>query len=228
MDKLVKKIAPSMMCVDYLELKKTLEIFEQTKIPLLHLDIMDGHFVNNFTLGTDFCKSLKKYCKIPLDYHLMIEQPENKLDWFDFGEGDYVSVHAESTYHLQRAIQMIKARGAKAGVAINPATPLSALDYITDDISFVVVMTVNPGFAGQKLVPQTLQKITDVRKMLDAKGLYGCEIEVDGNVSFVNSKLMSNAGANIFVGGSSSVFIKNDKPMEENIEYMNDLINGRA
>ena len=227
MKTMIKKIAPSMMCVENDTLIQTLNTFEKNGISLLHLDIMDGHFVNNFALGTDYCKNLKKYCSIPLDYHLMIEKPENKLDWFSFGENDYVSIHAESTYHIQRAVSLIKERGAKAGIALNPATPLSELDYITDDLSFVLLMTVNPGFAGQKLVPQTLKKISDLRKLLDEKGLFGCEIEVDGNVSFENARKMSEAGANIFVAGTSSLFIKNDKPLQENIRLFNDVINLR-
>ena len=221
---LTKKIAPSMMCVENDILKETLETFEKNRIPLLHLDVMDGNFVNNFALGTDYCKSLKRYSSIPLDYHLMIEKPENKLDWFCFDENDYVSIHAESTNHIQRAINMIKARGAKAGLALNPATPLSILDYMTEDLSFVLLMTVNPGFAGQKLVPQTIRKISDLRRFLDEKGLYDCEIEVDGNVSFDTAKQMSDAGANIFVAGSSSVFAKNGKTLSENIQRLNDII----
>ena len=224
MKTLIKKIAPSMMCVENASLTETLSVFDKNDIPLLHLDVMDGHFVNNFALGTDYCKGLKKYSNIPLDYHLMIERPENKLDWFCFGENDYVSIHAESTCHIQRAINTIKDRGAKAGLALNPATPLSVLDYMTEDLSFVLLMTVNPGFAGQQLVPQTLRKISDLRKLLDERGLFDCEIEVDGNVSFENARKMSIAGANIFVAGSSSLFIKNGKSLQENLYALNKII----
>lgn len=200
------KISPSMMCADAMALKKTLEVFAGCGIEYLHIDIMDGNFVPNFTLGTDYCKILKKNTSIPLDIHLMIENPENKLSWFEFGEGDYVSIHAEATKHLQRALSMIKSRGAKAMVAINPATPICAIENVLDDIDGVLVMTVNPGFAGQKMIPKTLDKIRELREYLDVRGYGEIEIEVDGNVSFENAVRMREAGANIFVGGTSSVF----------------------
>ncbi len=198
-----------MMCADILTLVDTLKTFEKNNIEYLHIDIMDGHFVPNFTLGTDYCKALKKITKIPLDIHLMINEPESKLDWFEFGEGDIVSVHAESTAHLQKALAAIKRRGAKAYVALNPATPLSVLDYILDDIDGVLVMAVNPGFAGQKMIPSALEKISEIKKLFAEKGLSDKKIEVDGNVSFENAVKMRDAGADIFVAGTSSIFSKN-------------------
>ena len=136
----------------------------------------------------------------------MITDPERKLDWFTFGDGDYVSVHFEASRHLNKALGMIRQRGAKAMVAINPATPICALDSVLEDMDGVLVMTVNPGFAGQKMVDSTLQKIRRLRQYLDDADCQHVEIEVDGNVSFENAKRMSQAGANIFVAGSSSVF----------------------
>ena len=203
-----KAISPSIMCADFFELEKTVRAFEETGIEYIHVDVMDGAFVPNFTLGTDFIKKLKANTTIPLDIHLMIEGPEQKLDWFEFGEGDYVSIHAEATKHLQRALAAIRARGAKPMVAINPTTPLSAIEEVLPDIDAVLVMTVNPGFAGQKLIPATLNKIRRLREMLDARGYGDVEIEVDGNVSIENAKLMRAAGADIFVAGTSSVFVK--------------------
>ncbi len=203
------KISPSMMCADILSLKETLEIFENCGIEYLHIDIMDGHFVPNFTLGTDYCKSLKKICNIPLDIHLMIERPEEKLSWFSFGEGDIVSVHTESTPHLQKALAGIKNAGAKAFAVLNPSTPVNVLDYVLNDIDGVTIMTVNPGFAGQKAIPSCISKIRDLRAYLDGRGFGDIEIEVDGNVSFENAVEMKEAGANIFVAGTSSVFSKN-------------------
>ncbi len=211
-----KKLSPSVMCADFMQLKETLAEFERLGIEYLHVDIMDGHFVSNYTLGTDFVKILKANTAIPLDIHLMVENPENVLDWFAFGEGDYVSVHWESTRHLQKVLSAIRSRGAKSMVAINPATPISFLENVLDDIDAVLVMTVNPGFAGQKLVPSTLKKIADLRRYLDDNGYGHVEIEVDGNVSFENAKRMSAAGANIFVGGTSSIFQK-DRPLEYGI-----------
>ena len=199
-------ISPSVMCADPLRLAQTLDEFARLGVDYLHLDIMDGHFVRNFTLGTDFVRAIKAASKIPLDLHLMIERPEERLDWFTFDEGDYVSVHAESTPHLQRALSAIRARGAKPMAAINPATPICMLEPVLDDIDAILVMTVNPGFAGQRLVASTLKKIACLREMLDQNGYGHIEIEVDGNVSFANARLMRDAGANIFVAGSSSVF----------------------
>ena len=218
-----KKIAPSAMCVDFFELRKYIDIFEKNDVDLVHLDIMDGSFVSNYTLGTDFVKAIKGNTNIPLDIHLMIEEPEKKIGWFEFGEGDYVSVHYEATRHLNRALQAIRDRGAKAMVALNPATPICMLDDLLDDIDAVLLMTVNPGFAGQKLVQSTLKKIKKLRESLDEKGYTNIEIEVDGNVSFENAGLMSDAGANIFVAGSSSVFLEGFE-IEENIKKLRDIL----
>lgn len=221
---LTQKIAPSMMCADYRSFADLLHTFEAQKIEYLHIDVMDGVFVKNFTLGTDFCRRLRDMTDIPLDIHLMITEPEWKIDWFAPKPGEYVSVHVESTDHLQRALAKIKDCGAKPMAALNPATPLSVLDYVLDDIDAVLLMTVNPGFAGQKLIPQTLQKITDCRKYLDERGYTDVEIEVDGNVSFVNAKKMAGAGANIYVAGSSSVFCGDD--IGGNIAKMRTCIGG--
>lgn len=203
-----KQISPSVMCADFFALGECIRAFEENGIEYIHVDIMDGSFVPNFTLGTDFVKKLKANTSIPLDIHFMIKDPESKLDWFEFGEGDYVSVHYESTAHLHKAVAAVKSRGAKAMVAINPGTPINVLESILDDIDAVLVMTVNPGFAGQKLVKSTLKKISQLREYLDNNGYSHVEIEVDGNVSFENAVLMSKAGANIFVAGTSSVFAK--------------------
>ena len=218
------KIAPSIMCAPMFEISKYVQEMEQYHIELIHIDIMDGSFVQNYTLGTNFVKELKSKTRIPLDIHLMIEEPEKKLQWFEFGEGDYVSVHFEATRHLQKALAAIRARGAKAMVAINPATPISSLDSVLDDIDAVLVMTVNPGFAGQKLVSSTLRKIKALREYLDNAGHEHIEIEVDGNVSFENAQLMHDAGANIFVCGTSSVYAK-DNPVSENIKRFRDILN---
>lgn len=217
------KIAPSMMCADIGKLPETLEIFEKAGIEYLHIDVMDGTFVQNYTLGTDFVKKVKGACKIPLDLHLMIEEPERKLSWFEFGEGDYVSIHYEACKHLQAALSAIRARGAKPMLAINPATPLSVLDEVLPDLDGVLVMTVNPGFAGQKLIPQTLDKIRRLRTKLDESGYGHIDIECDGNVSFENARKMSDAGANIFVAGTSSIYAEG-QAFEENIKVLRSAI----
>lgn len=217
------KISPSIMCGDFFKLKETIEAFERAGIEYIHVDIMDGQFVPNFTLGTDFVKQLKAATSIPLDIHLMVEDPEQKLEWFPFGEGDYVAVHCEATPHFHKALMAIKERGAKAMAVLNPGTPIVALENVLDLLDGVLVMTVNPGFAGQKLIESTLPKITALRKYLDDRGYSHVEIECDGNVSFENAKRMKDAGANIFVGGTSSVFSK-EATIEENIAKMREML----
>ena len=219
---LPSKISPSMMCADFACLPQTLASLADTGTELLHIDVMDGVFVNNFCLGTDYCRRMRAMSSTPLDLHLMITEPEKKLGWFDIQPGDYVSVHAESTHHLQRALAEIRSFGAHPMAALNPATPLSVLDYVLDDIDGVLIMTVNPGFAGQKLIPQTLTKIADCRRYLDDRGFSQTEIEVDGNVSFPNAEKMRAAGANIFVAGTSSVFCGTD--LRENLRSFRQIL----
>lgn len=202
------KISPSMMCADLMTLKETLSIFDKKNIEFLHIDVMDGVFAPNYMLGVEFCKSLKRNSKIPLDIHLMVDNPDSKIDWFPIEKGDMVSVHAESTFHLHRVLRKIKEKGALCAVALNPATPISNIEYVLEDIDAVMLMTVNPGFAGQKLIPSMLKKISDTREFLDKKGYKHIDIEVDGNVSFENLVKMKDAGANVYVSGSSGVFTK--------------------
>jgi len=192
---------------------------------LLHMDIMDGNFVPNFALGSDFVKQLKRAAHIPLDLHFMTEYPERHLSSFPIGEGDYVSVHYETTKHLQRVLRTVKDKGAKALLALNPATPVSLAEEVLDDIDGLLIMTVNPGYAGQKMIPHSIEKIKKARKYLDASGRADAEIEVDGNVSIPNAVRMKEAGANIFVLGSASLFTEN--PLEEEIcKLRREVFNG--
>ena len=195
-----------MMCCDFFDLRSQINDFERSGVELLHIDIMDGSFVPNFALGCDYVKQLKKNTNIPLDLHFMTSDPERHLELFPFGEGDYVSIHFETATHLQRAIQIIKSRGAKALLAINPSTPIELAIDVLDDIDGILVMSVNPGFAGQKMIPHSIEKIKRVRKFLDDNGRADAEIEVDGNVSIPNAIAMRDAGADIFVVGTASVF----------------------
>lgn len=211
-----RMISPSLMCADFMNLSDELKKLEKGNIEYLHVDIMDGVYVPNYTLGTDFVKRLHAATDIPLDLHLMIDEPTAKLDWFELREGDYVSVHYESCTHIQRALNLIRERGAKPMLALNPGTPLTALEELMPYIDGVLIMTVNPGFSGQKLVTSTLGKITRCREMLDRNGFTGVDIECDGNVSFENAKLMKDAGANIFVAGTSSIYSKADT-LENNL-----------
>jgi ribulose-phosphate 3-epimerase len=217
------KIAPSMMCCDFLKLGEQLCEFEKSAVELLHIDIMDGSFVPNFALGTDFVRKLKAATRIPVDVHFMVEYPERHIQSFPLGEGDIASVHFEATKHLQRALRIIKDTGARAFVAINPATPIVLLSDVLDDIDGVLIMSVNPGFAGQKMVPHAIEKIAALRRMLDEAGRHDVEIEVDGNVSIENAIRMKAAGANIFVLGTSSIFIGD---MEQNIRNFRDRVFG--
>ena len=218
------KIAPSLMCCDFFNLKEQISVFEQNGIELLHIDVMDGHFVPNIQLGTDIVKHKKQHTTIPIDYHLMVETPEIIMNYFEsISEGDYVSIHYESTYHEQRVLAQIRKKGAKALIALNPATPICNIENILNDIDGVLIMTVNPGYAGQKLIPQGLKKIVALREYLDRNGKKEVEIEVDGNVSFETAKLMSKAGANIFVAGSSSLFEKSST-LEQNILKLRESI----
>jgi len=202
------KISPSIMCIDFKYLLENIKKLEDIGVEYLHFDIMDGSFVPNFTLGPDFMKSVREITNIPFDIHLMIEHPENHLELFDIRPGDLVSIHQESTFHIQRILQKIKDYGAKASVALNPATPIYSVEDVLDDIEVVLIMTVNPGFAGQKLVPVSFKKIMRMKKFLIDSGYANIEIEVDGNISCENAKKMRAVGADIFVAGTSSLFIK--------------------
>jgi ribulose-phosphate 3-epimerase len=195
-----------MMCADLFHLTETIKVFEAHQIPCLHMDVMDGSFVPNLMLGTDFIRQIRRATSIPLDIHLMIEEPGEKLEWFEPKNGDYISVHAETTRHLQRVITKVRALGAKPMVAVNPGTPLSFIEEVLCDIDAVLIMGVNPGFAAQKLVPQILEKIRRLRTLLDERGFHNVEIEVDGNVTMENALKMREAGANIFVAGTSLLF----------------------
>ena len=218
-----KMISPSMMCADIFALGETLKTFEENGVSYLHIDVMDGEFVPNFTLGTDYCRMMKRASRIPLDIHLMINDPEKKLSWFDFGEGDIVSVHFESTKHPYLALQMIRERGAKAFLAINPGTAASVISPMLSVMDGVLVMTVNPGFAGQQLAESTLAKISEVRALAVKAGKEDLLIETDGNVSFKNAVRMSLAGADIFVAGTSSVF-RRDMTLEEGLKKLNECV----
>ena len=202
-------LSASIMCADALHLGKSLEELKDAGIQYIHCDIMDNHFVPNLMLPMELLTQLHQHTDIPFDYHLMTENPETIIEKLLIKEGDIVSVHYESTTHLQLLLEMIHKKGARAAVAINPATPISVLDEVLGDLDMVLLMTVNPGFSGQKIVPSSFKKISRLRKMLDESGYSSMPIEVDGNCSFENVPKMYAAGAEIFVVGTSSVFQKN-------------------
>ena len=225
MDKMKRMFMPSMMCVPPYDLREVVGAFEEGGIEGLHIDVMDGHFVPNMQLGTDYCKHLRKLSGIPLDFHMMVEEPEYKLDWFPIEEGDFVSVHAESTRHLQRAFDRIIAKGAHPIVALNPGTPLAMAEEVLPDAYGVLLMTVNPGYAGQKLVVHTIDKIRRLRTLLDERGYTGVRIEVDGNVNEKHLVMMNEAGADMYVIGSSG-FLNTSDPEEikKGIEHFRELV----
>lgn len=199
-------ISASIMCAHPLAMERELILLQESGVDYYHCDVMDGHFVPNLMLSTETIRAVKQLDRLPLDIHLMVDHPAECLPWLAFGEGDIVAVHAEADRHLQRTLSLIRSRGAIPAVALNPATPLCAVENVLPDIGMLLVMTVNPGFAGQKMVPQTLEKVKAARRMLDERGFEKVPVEVDGNCSFTNIPLMEAAGASVFVVGSSSVF----------------------
>ena len=201
------KLAPSLLAADFGIIKEQLAKLDEAKVPYLHLDIMDGVFVPNLMLSNTFIKAVRSVTDLPLDMHLMIVQPENKIHWFDIRKGDYVSIHYESTSNVLGTLQMIEEAGGNPGVALSPATPVESLSYLLENLKLVNIMAVNPGFAGRAMVPMTLKKIADTRKFLDSHGRENTVLEVDGNVTFEHARLMRDAGADMFVGGSSGLFL---------------------
>lgn len=200
-------LGASLMCADYLNLERDIQLLEQNGVDYLHFDVMDGHFVPNFGLNLDLLKKARSITKMPINVHLMIDNAANYIDEYIDAGCNSLSFHQEPTYHIQRLLQKIKDRGVQAGIALNPATSLSTLEYILPDLDFVLILTVNPGFAGQALVPATLEKISKLRKMID-DSRHNIQIQVDGNVSFENIPKMVKAGATMLVGGTSSLFMK--------------------
>lgn len=212
------KIAPSILSADFANLESEIAQLDPGLTDYLHIDVMDGHFVPNITIGPPVVRAIKKVTNIPLDVHLMIEKPERYLkDFFDAGAG-VITVHAEACTHLQRCLQSIRELGAKAGVSLNPATPLSAVENVLDDLDMILLMTVNPGFGGQKFIPQMMQKIKSCRNMIDD---YSIDLQVDGGIKMHNIRDIFDAGANVFVAGSE---IFGNPPYNETIRRMKSLI----
>ncbi|KAB3535226.1 ribulose-phosphate 3-epimerase [Alkaliphilus pronyensis] len=196
------KIAPSILSADFSKLIDDVNTVEAAGCHMLHIDVMDGHFVPNITIGPLVVNSLKDKTKLPFDVHLMIENPDKYIPDFIKAGADIISVHSEACIHLHRTIQLIKQHGIKACVALNPATPLNVLDYVLADLDMVLIMTVNPGFGGQKLIEATLPKIKKLSTMIKDKGL-DIDIQVDGGISPDNINLVTSAGANVIVAGSA-------------------------
>ena len=196
------KLAPSILSADFARLGEEVAAVDRAGADYIHIDVMDGHFVPNITIGPLVVEALRKVTAKPLDVHLMIENPDRYVPDFARAGADIIVVHAEACPHLHRSVQLIKSLGKRAGVSLNPATPLACLDYILDDLDLVLVMTVNPGFGGQSFIPACLPKIEALRREIDRRGL-SVELEVDGGVKTDNIGLIAGAGADVFVAGSA-------------------------
>ncbi|MCM3022448.1 ribulose-phosphate 3-epimerase [Heyndrickxia ginsengihumi] len=196
------KIAPSILSANFAKLAEEIKDVEKGGADYIHIDIMDGHFVPNITMGPLIVEAIRPITKLPLDVHLMIENPDQFIDAFAKAGADYISVHVEACPHLHRTIQHIRQLGIKPGVVINPATPVESIKEIINDVDLVLLMTVNPGFGGQTFIESVLTKIEKVKQIVDERNL-DVEIEVDGGVNPTTAKLCKQAGANILVAGSN-------------------------
>ncbi len=201
-------IAPSILSADFVRLGEEVTSVLEQGADIIHVDVMDGHFVPNITIGPLVVRAVRKITTAPLDVHLMIENPDAYIDDFAAAGADWITVHVETCNHLHRTIHRIKELGCKAGAVLNPATSLSTLDYILDDLDLVMLMSVNPGFGGQKFIPSTIAKTKELKGMIEARGL-ATGIEIDGGVSPDTIGAIAAAGANIFVAGSA-VFGQDD------------------
>jgi len=197
------RIAPSILSADFADLGGAIAAVERGGADLIHVDVMDGHFVPNITIGPPVVRSVKRVASVPLDVHLMISEPDRYIDAFAAAGAAMMSVHVEVLPHLHRTVHAIKALGVRAGVALNPATPVGALEQIAGYVDFVLVMSVNPGFGGQSFIPRSEAKVQDVRALLDRDGNAAAPIEIDGGIDRGNAARVVAAGARILVAGSA-------------------------
>ena len=195
-------LAPSILSADLIKLKEQIEIVEQHGADLIHVDVMDGHFVPNMTFGPSIVKAVKKITRLPVDVHLMVTNPMQFVEWFAAAGADYLTIHQEACWHLDRAVNRIKALGCKAGVSLNPATPVSTIEHVLKNLNLVLIMSVNPGFGGQQFIPYVVEKIERLNALrLQQKADF--LIEVDGGIDEHTAKIVLQAGADVLVAGSS-------------------------
>lgn len=203
-------IAPSILSADFSKLGAEIKEVEAGGANWLHVDVMDGHFVPNITIGPLVVASIRPLTQLPLDVHLMIEQPDLYIPAFAQAGADYISIHAEACIHLHRSLSLIREQGVKAGVVLNPATPLSAIEHVLTQVDLILIMTVNPGFGGQKFISEMLPKIRQLKAKLVERGLTHVQLEVDGGINEVTAPLVVEAGANVLVAGQA-VFGQTDR-----------------
>ncbi len=196
------KIAPSILSADFTRLGEEVKSVEQAGADYIHIDVMDGHFVPNITIGPMIVEAVRRITELPLDVHLMISAPDSFVEEFVKAGADMITVHAEAVNHLHRSIQHIRKAGARPAVSLNPASPLQTIEYVLGDVDMVLLMTVNPGFGGQAFIPEVIPKIERLREMIDGRGL-DIEIQVDGGIGPETIGLVSSAGADVFVAGSA-------------------------
>jgi ribulose-phosphate 3-epimerase len=212
-----KMLSASLMCADLTNLSASVKELEKANIDYLHIDIMDGSFVPNITLGFDLINAIKKITDIPLDIHMMVNEPSKFIAGLQLGADDIICVHYESDIHIHRTLEMIKNKGCKAGLAINPQTPVENVEDLMDYVDMLLVMTVSPGFAGQKLFKGAERKVDKACALLNEWGYTDTLLQVDGNISLENGAKLSKKGANVFVLGTSSLFLK-DKSLTQAAE----------
>ncbi len=222
----MKKIAPSILSADFTRLGEEIKAVEKAGADYIHIDVMDGHFVPNITVGPMIVAAARQATDLPLDVHLMIKGPDMYIDDFVKAGSDFITVHVETVTHLHRLLGVIRDAGVKAGVALNPATPLSSIEYVLKNLDRVVLMTVNPGFAAQSFIPEVLPKIRELKEIIAQKGIE-VDIEVDGGINVKNIGQAAQAGANVFVAGSaifgSRDYAKTISVMRKNIEGIADI-----
>lgn len=217
----MKKLAPSILSADFSKLGEETAIIEKAGAHLIHVDVMDGHFVPNISYGATVMKSLLGKTRLPFDVHLMIENPDQYIEDFVTENTGYITVHQEACTHLHRTIQLIKSFGVKAGVSLNPATSLDTLEYVLEDVDMVLIMSVNPGFGGQKFISSALDKVRKLDKIRKERNL-NFEIEIDGGIKLDNVEEVLEAGVDIFVAGSS-VFKADD--IAGRVKEFNEILN---
>lgn len=216
-------LSASLMCADLTNLAHAVKELEKASIDYLHIDIMDGSFVPNITLGFDLINAIKKITDIPLDVHMMVNEPSKFIDRMNLSENDILCIHYESEIHIHRTLEMIKNKGCKVGLALNPQTTVENIKHLTDYIDMLLVMTVSPGFAGQKMFSGAEKKVKEARSLLNEWQCPDTLIEVDGNINLPNGKKLSECGADIFVLGTSALFLK-DKAIKVAAEDFRDFL----